>query len=44
LAEQGPHACAKNLTPKLPISKDKENILERTSRKYALLYTNIEIV
>jgi len=35
------------MTSKLPISKNKENISEQTSRKYALPYTqkiDVEIV
>jgi len=40
----GHHTCAKNITrSKLLISKYKENISKRTSRKYALLYTKIDI-
>jgi len=36
------HMCAKKfMRSKLPISKNKENISEQTSRTYALIYTLI---
>jgi len=40
------HVCQKFMRSKLPISKNKENISEQTSGKYALLYTknDVEIV